>query len=170
MIRGGKCLCMRKIGNHFVLVKRIQTKKVIKWLLLILWLGFIFYMSSESGGTSSNTSGRVLNIVESVLPFVKDNVKFFTMLIRKSAHILEYFILGILIFEVIKEYRLSNKEILLFSLLLSLLCATMDEIHQLFVVDRVGRIMDVAIDSIGYVLSICLLFLKKDKSVKKRLN
>ncbi len=147
-----------------------KLKQVMKWLLLLFWLGFIFSMSSENGDISSHTSSQVFKMLESYLPVINQNIDFWTLLIRKGAHILEYFILGILIFEVIKEYRLSNKEILLFSLLLSLLCATMDEIHQLFVVDRAGRIMDVAIDSIGYVLSICLLFLKKDKSVKKRLN
>ena len=145
-----------------------KLKKVIKWLLLILWLGFIFYMSSESGETSSNTSGRVLNIVESVLPFVKDNVEFFTMLIRKSAHILEYFILGVLTFEVAKEYSSARKKTFVVSLLFALLCATLDEIHQLFIFGRAGRITDVLIDSIGFTLSIgiCSFIERKTKGYK----
>lgn len=131
-----------------------KTKKVMKWLLLILWLGVIFYMSSESGEVSSNTSSKVLNIVESIFPFVKNNVELFTMLLRKSAHILEYFILGVLIFEVVKEYCTIRKEIFIISLLIFLLCATLDEIHQLFTFGRAGRIIDVLIDSIGFIFSI----------------
>jgi len=60
---------------------------------------------------------------------------------------------------------------MLFSLLIGIEYAALDEIHQLFVADRSGLITDVMIDSIGIALGICIfmfIYQMINKILKKR--
>ncbi len=43
-------------------------KKIILAILVVLWMAFIFNMSSENGDQSSNTSGQTIENVLSVVP------------------------------------------------------------------------------------------------------
>lgn len=79
---------------------------------------------------------------------------YFVIVVRKLAHMMEYLILGIIVFFLGKEYGLTISSILLICLFLALL----DEIHQLFISERSGNMIDVGIDMMGSVVSI--LFLK----------
>ncbi len=135
-------------------------KKFIKWLLLILWLSFIFYMSNQTGGTSGGLSDKIFYFFTNFLPELENHKGLCLFFIRKGAHVFEYFVLGILVFEVVKEYIIDLKKLIIISLLFSLFLACFDEIHQLFIDGRAGKITDVLIDSIGYIISILLLFLK----------
>lgn len=72
-------------------------------------------------------------------------------IIKKTAHILEYTILFLLWFKalgVINPFR---------ALIFSLIYAFTDEIHQLFVPGRTGRLRDVGIDFIGMFISAILI-------------
>ena len=48
---------------------------------------------------------------------------------------------------------------MLFSLLIGIEYAIIDEIHQLFIEGRAGKIVDVWIDSIGVCIGICVTML-----------
>ena len=71
------------------------------------------------------------------------------MIIRKSAHFLEFLILGLLVVNVLKDNRELNMDVFIFALIFCFLYACSDEIHQLFVSQRAGRILDVLIDTLG---------------------
>ena len=58
---------------------------------------------------------------------------------------------------------------MLFSLLIGIEYASLDEIHQLFIEGRAGKITDVLIDTIGISIGICLAMLLY-KIVSKILN
>lgn len=135
-------------------------KKFIKWLLLILWLSFIFYMSHQTGGASGGLSDKIFFFFTNFLPELENYKDVCLFLIRKGAHVFEYFVLGILVFEIVKEYSIDLRKIIILSLLFSLFFSCFDEIHQLFIDGRAGKITDVLIDSIGYIISILLLSLK----------
>lgn len=75
--------------------------------------------------------------------------------VRKVAHFSIYLILGILVYILIEEYNIKN--IIIISLMLCIIYALTDEIHQLFVVGRSGNIKDVVIDSIGSFVGINII-------------
>lgn len=138
-------------------------KKLIKLLLLILWMVLIFYLSSLNGKASTGQSNILVNIAYKITHIDKDIL---IPIIRKTAHITEYFILFILIYINIKEYKI--KDIYKVSILLSIIYALFDEFHQLFINERSGKVTDVLIDSIGIILGYILI--KYVTNIKKHNN
>lgn len=123
-------------------------KKVFNITILILWMIFIFYMSSFKAVESDTQSGFIVNIISNI--FNINNIDLITLIVRKSAHMIEYLILGILMLNCLKDYSIKN--VLLVSIMLCILYSTCDEIHQLFIDGRSGEILDILIDSIGIVI------------------
>lgn len=134
-------------------------KKKINLILLILWMIFIFIMSSFNSNDSSSQSGFIVSILNYI--FKIDNLELLSFIIRKLAHITEYLILGILMINCLKDYRIKN--LFIVSILLCILYSCTDEIHQLFVSGRCGSVIDVMIDSFGIILSISIYKLIKNK-------
>lgn len=130
-------------------------KKIVKLLLIIIWLFVIFLFSNQDGSTSTSLTNGIL---EKYLFFVDSDI--FFMIIRKMAHITEYFILGILVLNFINEFKVDKKIII--SILICFILASFDEFHQLFIPDRTGRLLDVFIDMIGASLGILILSLIKN--------
>ena len=130
-------------------------KKIIKLLFIIIWLLVIFLFSNQDGSTSTSLTNGIL---EKYLFFVDSDI--FFMIIRKMAHITEYFILGILVLNFINEFKIDKKIIV--SILICFILASFDEFHQLFIPDRTGRLLDVFIDMIGASLGILILSLIKN--------
>ncbi|NTW15566.1 MAG: VanZ family protein [Candidatus Moranbacteria bacterium] len=123
--------------------------KARAWSVLLLWAGLVFALSAMPGGTPGSTMPLPL------------------MLERKGAHVFEYFVFALLSFN---AFRLTfPKERLrwyvLLSISLSLLYAFSDETHQLFVLNREGKLSDVGIDLIGIMagVSIAVRFLRPRK-------
>lgn len=139
-------------------------KKTIFAVLLVLWMGFIFSMSSENAEKSSNTSGQTIRVVLSAVPGFEEQpeevkvniIEKLQFIVRKSAHFIGYMILGILASGLILYYGNINKKYLL-AFLICVIYAISDEIHQLFVPGRSGQVRDVLIDSAGSLLGIILV-------------
>ena len=139
-------------------------KKTIFAVLLVLWMGFIFSMSSENAEKSSNTSGQTIRVVLSAVPGFEEQpeevkvniIEKLQFIVRKSAHFIGYMILGILASGLILYYGNINKKYLL-AFLICVIYAISDEIHQLFVPGRAGQVRDVLIDSAGSLLGIILV-------------
>ena len=134
----------------------MKNKKIItSWILIILWMVFIFYMSSCNGNVSSDQSGTIVYILHNILGIDYSDKLIF--IIRKCAHVSEFFILGILVINLVSKYNV--KHIYLISFIVCVLYASIDEFHQLFVPGRSGLVTDVLIDLIGVVLGLLLVFL-----------
>ena len=96
-------------------------KKIILAILVVLWMAFIFNMSSEDGNQSSNTSGQTIENVLSVVPefekqpeeVKKDVISNLQFVVRKSAHFIGYMILGILVFIFICQFEDINKKFIM---------------------------------------------------------
>lgn len=117
---------------------------------LLLWLGVIFYFSSQSGYAAS----RELRIGE--------------LLLRKSAHVSEFFLLAALVFRVVWRHFYGVPRIAFFVAgSLSLLCASLDELHQYFVPLREARVTDIGIDCIGIGFALVVFFILMKISKKK---
>ncbi len=124
-------------------------KKILNWGLLIGWMCFIFYMSHQSGETSSEASGVIEQFL-SIIPFVPTTLLGIELevLIRKAAHLTEYFILAMLALNVLVMYYDSKRSLAL-SLIVVFIYACTDEYHQTFIAGRAGALSDVYIDTAG---------------------
>ena len=114
----------------------LVSRNYLKYIPVVLWMILIFWMSSIPDLPSNKV----------------DIINFF---VKKSAHVIEYTILFLLWFR-----ALGNKNPFQ-AIVFSLVYAFTDEIHQLFVPGRTGRLRDVGIDSIGMIIS-ALLIVKFD--------
>ena len=137
-----------------------MIKNKISIILVILWMIFIFVMSSFDATSSSNQSNFIVDIITSIIN-IKD-IGLLSLIIRKLAHFIEYFILGISVINFITRY---DKKIII-AILLCIIYATSDEIHQIFVPGRSCQIIDIMIDSLGSIMGIYLykLITKKCKN------
>ena len=132
-----------------------NKRLVLAWTLLILWMLFIFIMSSFNGVMSSNQSGSIAVLIYNIFN-ISDTEKV-SFIVRKCAHVSEFFILGILVINLVSKYNV--KHIYFISFIFCVLYASSDEFHQLFVPGRSGQVTDVFIDMIGVVLGLLLVFL-----------
>jgi len=124
-----------------------ESEIILRYYLpLAFWMGLIFYFSSLPG------IGR------------QASPDIFFYVTRKGAHLFEFFILTFLIFRVLKVYEKKKDLTLLAAGLLALLYALIDEIHQLFVIGREGKFLDVGVDLIGIVLAMVLINMYYRKS------
>ena len=125
-------------------------KKKISILLVILWMLLIFIMSSANSTESNSQSNYIVDIIANILNI--NNLNKLSYIIRKLAHLSEYFILGMLTNNMVK---IHNKKTII-SVIICILYAVSDEIHQSFVPGRSAQIIDILIDSIGATLGILL--------------
>ena len=142
-----------------------NKRKFIYWSLLIAWMIIICVMSNQPANISDSQSIGILNLFSkvgiNVNGFFGDLANF---VVRKCAHFLEYMILALLAFNVLKLY-FNAKQVAIFTIAFVFLYACSDEIHQLFVLGREGAIRDVIIDTCGGVTLVLIkLFVKHRKN------
>ena len=141
-------------------------KKIFKFVLVILCMLTIFFFSSDTGDESSKKSGFFVAIVQNIVGNKLDekDTETVTFIVRKTAHFTIYFLLGFLLINLFREYFVIDKKMFFILILLCMLYACSDEIHQSFVLNRTGKIEDVFLDTVGASLGIFAykkMFLKK---------
>src|SRR5687768_17166855 len=72
--------------------------RIIRFAPIILWVGVIFYLSSESGSMTQTSRfiGPLLHFLFPAAP--EETIAAYHAFIRKSAHFFEYAILALLVF------------------------------------------------------------------------
>lgn len=133
-----------------------MLKKFLWWIPSICMMVMIFRFSMDTGEESSSISS-----------VISDYLNISEFLVRKTAHITEYFLLTL---SLALPFRfamgLKKKRAAFFMAAVAFIYASSDEIHQLFVGGRSGSFKDVMIDSIGIFLSVVVfLFLNRKKIV-----
>ena len=131
-------------------------------ILMLLWMFLIFLMSSFDATESANQSNFIVNIITDI--FKIENIELLSFIIRKLAHFTEYLILGSLTINMLNKNDISKKYLL--SILICIIYATSDEIHQIFVPGRACQIRDILIDSIGSITGVYLYKLINTKILK----
>ncbi len=121
---------------------------------ILLWMGLIFCLSSIKGNGFHGEAD------------------FWFYAKRKGAHVFEYIVLTVLIARPVLKAMKRKKEFLKRVVLigeLSLLYAVSDEAHQMFVLGREGKVLDIAIDLVGILFVTFLIFklYYKNKHLKK---
>ena len=130
---------------------------------------FIFVMSQFDSSSSDGQSGLLVNIVNSVIH--TSNIDLLTTIIRKFAHLFEYTVLGLLMINCLKDYKINRVYIV--SIVCSMLYAITDEFHQLFISGRSGEIRDIIIDTLGALIGILIYkYIRKkyDKNIIEKTN
>lgn len=141
-----------------------MLRKITSIILLLLWMTVIFIFSSFGSVKSNNTSNKVISSAITIKDKVtnketkpetkKKIVKKLNYSVRKSAHVFEYFVLGLLALNVFDAFKVKRKALL--AIILCVLYASSDEIHQLFT-GRTASIVDVLLDSTASIMGIYLL-------------
>lgn len=138
-----------------------DNNRIIKLVLIIIWMCFIYFMSNQPSEMSDSQSLGIINILSEL--GIDMNGMFgdiANFIVRKCAHFLEYMILGFLIINLVRQdFKLY--QIVLISIIGVFLYACTDEFHQLFVSGRDGNFRDVLIDTSGGTLSALLFSIKR---------
>lgn len=121
-------------------------------VLVLIWASLIFLMSSFDATESANQSNFIVNIIANILNI--NNISLLCLIIRKIAHFTEYLILGTLVINMFTKNNISKSYLL--SIILCVIYATSDEIHQLFIPGRACQIKNILIDSVGSITGIYL--------------
>lgn len=125
------------------------NKKYLNIFLAVLWMVFIFIMSSLEGDVSNARSYFIVDIFKSIgVTTSTEDGAILNFIIRKSGHFIEYFILAILMYNALIDV-VGTKYIIILTIFCVFLYGCGDEIHQLFVVGREGKFSDVIIDTLG---------------------
>jgi VanZ family protein len=134
-------------------------------LFVILYLGAIFYMSNQNGFTSNRYSYIFIIKFMNKLGIENYNIYFFNLIFRKSLHFLEFSILNLIIFMVVRNFVSKFKNQIYVTLTCILIFAFVDEFHQMFILGRTAKYYDIIIDFSGAVFSttLMILFIKLKK-------
>ena len=147
-----------------------DKKKILRWGLVIVWMSFIFYMSNQPAEVSSQQSDLVVQLLNI---FGIDLNSYFgdlaTFIIRKGAHMTEYFILFLLWYRVLVLY-VDSKKAKFYALGLVFLYASSDELHQYFVPGRSCEFKDVMIDTSGGLIGLLVTKIYENIRMKTKIN
>lgn len=137
---------------------RISKRIFFGWLFVVIWMCLIFFLSHQPASESSELSQGITNIIfevfESITSHLEIDMQFSHYLIRKSAHFFAYFVLGLLVMNALRPKQMNNFRSVLLTMVICIIYAISDEVHQLFIPGRSGEITDVIIDSIGSTVGI----------------
>jgi VanZ family protein len=122
------------------------------WFLVLVWAAAIFAFSTDSF-SSDNTQGVVVGILHTLLPSAPaETLLTMHTFLRKSAHVGEYFILGLLLFRAIRAPKQGWRfRWACIAILLAAIYAASDEFHQIFVPSRGPAVADVLLDTAGAI-------------------
>jgi VanZ family protein len=143
---------------------------------LILWMAFIFVMSTDLGNVK-HSQGLLIRVLQSIAPSFLETLSNYQLhrldyVIRKLGHFSEYMVLTMLAVRAIQFGRPALKvSSLIGALALSVGFALSDELHQRFVLSRSPSMRDVMIDSFGSaVCMLCILAWFSVKGIERRLH
>lgn len=128
-------------------------KKLLAWLPTVVWLGMIAFFSTDT--FSAEHSGSILEKIIRALhgPISRAHLEMINMIVRKTAHFTVYGFLSLLAYY---SWRATLPRSAgwtwiwsLLALLVTLLAASGDEFHQMFVPSRGPSVHDVQLDMMG---------------------
>lgn len=147
--------------------KRKKAWRVAAVLLVIAWMVLIFVMSGATADASNEQSGVVVELVKKVFnvsseqPELLDNL---TTIVRKCAHAFEYFVLGILLLNVIRQFWSTTRKnswvrYWYLAVVGAAIYAVTDEVHQAFVPGRSCELRDIIIDTVAASVGVGMVML-----------
>lgn len=140
-----------------------RNLKKLLWVLLFLNMAAIFVLSATPADMSTVESDAIVALPKSVFDLANPELaddeaifKMFQVAVRKTAHFLEFATLSVWAAGLLALYRMRFPYLL--GGAFSILYAVSDELHQTFVPGREGKITDWAIDALGAIFGVLLLW------------
>lgn len=152
----------------------------------MFWLGVIRAESTDSA-SSANTGAILYKVITAIAPRVGPSfVEQLNAVLRKTGHFLGYAILSALVLLALRHTnrdRLRNllqrpwgiylrdywrAEWALLGILLTIVTASFDEIHQTFIPSRTGRWQDVVLDTCGAVVIQFVIYLLSSRAIRQK--
>lgn len=142
-----------------------MKSRIVLAILIVIWMITVFCFSNDNSQKSSNKSEKIVEVISQICDNkIREKDKLETI-VRKSAHMLIYTIGGILFFLYFNTYDIVFKKKIIYSIIICVIYAITDEIHQGFVPGRSPQITDILIDTagvnIGIVISYWILKINK---------
>lgn len=135
------------------MTRRTVTRLALIWLPMIICMAVIFIFSSQDGAASNQLSQNVTQefMVKEVFSdfqaeAVSDGLNY---MVRKMAHLILFFLLGLSVLHALLKNSFTKAEAVRIGMLICIIYACLDEVHQLFVQGRDARWQDVLIDTAG---------------------
>ena len=158
-----------------------QTKRVLYWGITLVLMILIFSFSAKNGTSSAGMSigyAKELARILSFLGFFQIHSNADLMMhaeavhtfVRKTAHFTEYAVLGFFTYKAVSCDVKDRKKAVLMAQLISTGYASTDEIHQMFVPGREGKVFDVMIDSCGAFCGIMVSLITQKFIEKKEIR
>ncbi len=146
---------------------KINILRVILIILLIGTFSIIFGFSSQDSEKSSGISRKVTEIITNPIKSIQEKpqqekeqiLSRIESVVRKIAHFSIYTVVGFLLMALFSTYKLEEMNRFSYSLIIGVIYASSDEIHQCFTPGRGPQITDVIIDTMGVLLGILLVIL-----------
>lgn len=121
------------------------------WMPVILWVGFIYAMSSQ--------------------PSLKSSLDpLWDMIFRKAAHLLEFGIFAFLFSRALDFHGIKGRIYWFLVVFISVFYSIYDEVHQSYIAGRYGTVRDMIIDLNGAILGAIVWNLNRIKKRKKRMR
>lgn len=130
------------------------------WVPVFAWMAVIATLSGDPF-SASNTHRFIDPVLRYLFPDISaEGFRTAHFLIRKAAHFVEFFVLGLLVFSAWRRGRMPRWRLrwALQTMALVVVCALADEARQSFVPTRGPSLVDSAIDSLGGLASQLVLF------------
>lgn len=144
---------------------KMTTKRVIRFGLLIAWLGLTILLSEQTGAESARLSSRITKWLISNLSL---NIEFERLngFMRELAHFGIHFVLAILSYRAfLTVFR--EKASVFVSLLLCGAIAAFDEFTQVGIPGRAREIYDLLLNFLGVSIGVNLSYLISKPLIKK---
>ncbi|MBU4202303.1 MAG: VanZ family protein [Candidatus Altiarchaeota archaeon] len=129
--------------SHMIskVVRWLEKNSRIAWTLTVCYMVLIFLISSSPYMTQpSPLESKEAPIVE---------------------HMIEYSILGFLLLGSLSSKKMSDKELVILAISISILYGISDEIHQFFVPGRYCDVIDVLANSVGSFIGVMIAKMAK---------
>ena len=137
-----------------------KHNKIIKIILIIIWMIIVYSFSAQPGIESSDTSQSftifIIRIFTGGVELETTTLEIIEGVIRKLAHYSIYTIGGLLIMNYSYSTIKDNKKNILYSIMFGAGYAITDELHQYFVPGRSARMFDVGIDTLGVITGVLI--------------
>ena len=131
-----------------------RTESVVQWAEVVAWMVLIFSLSGDSFQGSRTLIALQYWVACFDLPISPPNVLLLHGVLRKVAHVGEFFVLGVLLYRALSgKYTTFRVKLACWVLILGLLLALADESRQVLANHRTSSIRDSALDFAGVIAS-----------------
>jgi VanZ family protein len=142
-------VCCGFIGNSFRELDEgvgVRLNKVLlRWGLLLLWCGLIFFGTANRHFTGESTHAVVAQAAPSIGLASAGQLDWLNLAVRKVTHVVMFAVLGLLAWRAFETWRPQRAAT--WAWLFVTLYAASDEFHQHFVPGRTASVWDVLLDS-----------------------